>query len=109
MKRLLVCLLAVLALSSLAEPLAAHAQQAGRVYRLGVLADGSPTDRRVKRLADALMQGLRELANPLAWLLWHMARIEDASLNLLIGEGPQGLIPAGWRGLEYKGAMLGRE
>lgn len=28
-------------------------------------------------------------ANPLAWLLWHMTRVEDGAVNLLIGHGPQ--------------------
>jgi hypothetical protein len=34
-------------------------------------------------------------ANPLAWLLWHMARVEDSSINLLIGEGRQ-VLDATW-------------
>ncbi len=49
---------------------------------------------RVDRLTDGLTEEqIREPvspeANPLAWLLWHIARVEDASINLLIGDGPQ--------------------
>lgn len=47
---------------------------------------------------DRLLQGLRdqEIRNPahpgtnsLAWLVWHMARSEDATASLLIGDVPQ--------------------
>jgi hypothetical protein len=49
---------------------------------------------RVEALTDGLTEHqVREpvhpAANPLAWLLWHMARIEDAAVNLLICDGPQ--------------------
>lgn len=52
------------------------------------------THSRVEALTDGLTEGqIRErvhpAANPLAWLLWHMARIEDAAINLLISDGPQ--------------------
>ena len=56
---------------------------------------------RVDRLTDGLTEEqIRERvapeANPLAWLLWHIARVEDASINLFIGNGPQVLNEA-WR------------
>lgn len=47
---------------------------------------------------DRLSEGLSEeqiracahpLVNPLAWLLWHIARGEDSALNLLVCDGPQ--------------------
>ena len=49
---------------------------------------------RVERLTNGLTEEqVRErvhpTANPLAWLLWHMARIEDAAVNLLIFDEPQ--------------------
>ena len=52
------------------------------------------THSRVEALTDGLTEDqIRErvhpAANPLAWLLWHMARIEDAAINLLISDGPQ--------------------
>ena len=49
---------------------------------------------RVDRLADGLTEEqMRECfspkANPLAWIFWHIARSEDAFINLLIGDGVQ--------------------
>ena len=54
-----VALLAVLAVSLLAAPLAAHAQQAGKVPRIGFLSATSASDR--PPLLDAFRQRLREL------------------------------------------------
>ena len=54
-----VALVAVLAVSLLAAPLAADAQQAGKVPRIGVLGVTSPSDR--PPLLDAFRQRLREL------------------------------------------------
>jgi putative ABC transport system substrate-binding protein len=54
-----VALLAVLAVSLLAAPLAADAQQAGKVPRIGFLSVTSPSDR--PPLLDAFRQRLREL------------------------------------------------
>jgi putative tryptophan/tyrosine transport system substrate-binding protein len=54
-----VALVAVLAVSLLAAPLAADAQQAGRVPRIGFLGVTSPSDR--PPLLDAFRQRLREL------------------------------------------------
>ena len=54
-----VALVAVLAVSLLAAPVAADAQQAGRVPRIGVLSLTSPSDR--PPLLDAFRQRLREL------------------------------------------------
>src|SRR5712692_11180729 len=50
-------LLVILALALLAAPLAAEAQEAGKVWRIGVLRLGSPPDPYV----EGLRQGLREL------------------------------------------------
>jgi putative ABC transport system substrate-binding protein len=48
--------------SLLAAPFAAEAQQAGKVYRIGLLGPSSPpTDPGAARLWEALLQGLREL------------------------------------------------
>jgi putative ABC transport system substrate-binding protein len=51
--------LAVLALTLLAAPLAAEAQPAGKVYRIGYLIYGSPAS--VALRTDALRMGLRDL------------------------------------------------
>ena len=51
---------------------------------------------RVDGLTDGQIRGhAHPAANPLAWLLWHMARSEDASVNLLIAAGPQ-VLDATW-------------
>ena len=48
----------------------------------------------VERLTEGLSEEqIRErvhpLANPLAWLLWHIARSEDGAINLLVRDGSQ--------------------
>ena len=45
----------------LAAPLAAEAQQAGKVYRIGFLSPASPSDPRVQRFLAAFRNGLGEL------------------------------------------------
>jgi hypothetical protein len=53
---------------------------------------------------ETLTEGLSEAqirervhakANPLAWLLWHIARSEDGGVNLLVCDGPQ-VLDDGW-------------
>ena len=54
--------LVVFALSLLAVPLAAEAQQAAKVYRIGLLGGSPPTAREASaRLWEGFFQGLREL------------------------------------------------
>jgi putative tryptophan/tyrosine transport system substrate-binding protein len=48
-------------LALLAAPLAVEAQQAGKVYRIGILAQFGPNVPESARLWDGLLQGLREL------------------------------------------------
>lgn len=48
----------------------------------------------VERLTEGLgEEQIREcvqpMVNPLAWLLWHIARSEDSAVNLLIAGGPE--------------------
>jgi putative ABC transport system substrate-binding protein len=52
--------MAVIAGGLLAAPVAAQAQPAGKVWRIGVLSSGSPSATAVARI-DAFKQGLREL------------------------------------------------
>ena len=52
--------MAVIAGGLLSAPVAAQAQQAGKVWRIGVLSSGSPSATAVARI-DAFKQGLREL------------------------------------------------
>lgn len=48
----------------------------------------------VERLTDGLREAqirecVRPTINPLAWLLWHIARSEDSAVNLLVVERPE--------------------
>lgn len=55
-------------------------------------------DRLTEGLTDEQVRGhIHPAANPLAWLLWHMARAEDASVNLLVASAPQ-VLDAAWAG-----------
>jgi hypothetical protein len=52
------------------------------------------THARVARLTAGLTEpqireNVHPAANPLAWILWHVARVEDTAVNLLVGAGPQ--------------------
>src|SRR5262245_16049599 len=60
------CIVAALALALLGAPLAAEAQQAGKLYRIGILSGASPVSEMsgpnpTSRSAGALLQRLREL------------------------------------------------
>jgi putative ABC transport system substrate-binding protein len=71
--------LATLSGSLLAAPLAAEAQQAGKVYRIGFLSQGQPP----KALLEALQQGLRERGYAEGRnLVWEF-RSTDGSLDQL--------------------------
>ncbi len=69
-------LVATLALVILTAPLAAEAQQATKVYRIGRLSPGSPL--LVAHLWEAFRQGLRELA------MW---RARTSSLSTAMRKG----------------------
>jgi hypothetical protein len=56
-------------------------------------------------MADSIVQGLTEEQmracpgpgmNSIAWLIWHMARTEDATVNLLVAGRPQVLSGNAW-------------
>jgi len=38
----------------------------------------------------------KNLDHSIAWVLWHMTRIEDATMNLLVAGSPQVLLQEGW-------------
>src|SRR5712692_5967840 len=59
MRRAVTRLATVLALLMLAAPLAAEAQRAGKIPRIGMLMPGTPSTN--AHLAEAFQQGLREL------------------------------------------------
>ncbi|MBI1847711.1 MAG: DinB family protein [Candidatus Rokubacteria bacterium] len=70
--------------------------QHGRVHSSNVSSVASLADRIFGGLTDEQMrvrpgQGL----NSLVWLLWHMARVEDAAVNLVVTAGQQ-VLDDGW-------------
>ena len=54
-------LILVLTLAALTVTLTADAQQAGKVFRIGILGTTAPTDPDFARIWNAFIQGLREL------------------------------------------------
>ncbi len=56
-------------------------------------------------LADMLLEGISDdqlrrrpapALNPIAWTVWHMARCEDVTMNLIVAEGQQVLDAGEW-------------
>ena len=90
MTRRAVGLFALLALGVLLTPLAADAQQATKVPRVGFLLANSRSDP-VQRVVDAFQQGLRELgyvegqsiAIEYRWLEWKSERLPDLAAELV--------------------------
>ncbi len=83
--------LTVIAGGLLAAPVAAEAQPAGKVYRVGYLAAGSRSDSQSQRSLDAFRQGLRELgyvegqsiAIEYRWAEWKYERLPDLAAELV--------------------------
>ena len=54
-------------------------------------------DETLARLSEQQMRLIpRNLDHSIAWALWHMTRIEDATMNLLVAGSPQVLLQEGW-------------
>src|SRR5437667_8795221 len=54
------------------------------------------TDPAIKRLSEAQLRGRPHAGvNTVAWLLWHMARVEDVGVNRFVVDGPQ-VLDDGW-------------
>jgi DinB superfamily len=58
-------------------------------------------------MEDSVLEGLTEeqmrlrpgeWSNSIGWLMWHMSRIEDVTINLLLAGRPQVLVEGGWMG-----------
>lgn len=72
--------------------------QHAAVHTAAVRGRGRPTlaDRTFAKLSDAEMRRRPTPAvNSLAWLLWHMARAEDAFVNVVLAARPQ-VLADGW-------------
>src|SRR5438552_6248580 len=56
------------------------------------------TDPAIKRLSEAQLRGRPQAGvNTVAWLVWHMARVEDVGLNRFAVDGTQ-VLDDGWLG-----------
>jgi hypothetical protein len=54
------------------------------------------TDPAIKQLTDAQLRGRPHPGvNTVAWLLWHMARVEDVGVNRFVADRPQ-VLEDGW-------------
>jgi len=86
------------------EAVALFLGQHALVHDSGAVAEqGAPT------FADVVLSGtseeelrhipvdFKETGNPVAWHLWHIARIEDITLSMLIAGEEQLLVQDGWR------------
>jgi len=47
-------------------------------------------------LADAQVRARPSGVNSIAWLVWHLARVQDAAVNRLVADGPQVLDEGRW-------------
>ena len=72
--------------------------QHARAFAAEVLhADMSYQDNLLRDVTDEqIRQRPQPGFNSLAWLLWHVTRVEDASANLIIAERPQVFDEGGW-------------
>lgn len=78
------------------DPLSFFCLQHGRVHSSNVSSVPSIADQVFGRLTDQQMRvrpgkGL----NSLVWLLWHMARVEDVGVNVIVAAGRQ-VLDDGW-------------
>jgi hypothetical protein len=78
------------------DPVSFFHLQHGRVHSSRVSSVPSIADRVFGDLTDQQMRVRpgRDL-NPLVWLLWHMARVEDVGVNMVVTTGQQ-VLDDGW-------------
>jgi hypothetical protein len=72
-----------------------------RVHSAAVAPAGGPLwleDALLRGLSDDQLRWRTDGGNSLAWLLWHMARIEDVAVNVVLAAGGQVLAEEDWRG-----------
>ena len=78
------------------DPLSFFYLQHGRVHSSKVSAVSSLADRIFGGLTDQQMRARPGKGlNSLVWLLWHMARVEDVAVNLVVTAGQQ-VLDDGW-------------
>jgi hypothetical protein len=86
-------------------------EQHALTHAAAVSESATPTavDRLVRDLGEAQFRARPAPGlNSLAWLLWHMARLEDAAMNALVAGTPQVIEGDGWPDrLGLSGAALG--
>jgi hypothetical protein len=82
--------------------------QHGQVHAAEGAASASYSDRVFAGLTDAEMRARPGGdVNSLVWLLWHMARVEDASINLVVSDGRQVLDDAWARRMDIPWRTIG--
>ncbi len=76
-----------------------------RVLHSAGLTDGEKEETQAHSLEDDLFSGLTDdqvrhipkgEEHSIAWVIWHIARIEDITMNMLVAGGPQVLEEGGW-------------
>jgi hypothetical protein len=73
--------------------------QHGRLHSAGISGAGqySFEDETLAGLTNEQMRLIpRNREHSIAWVLWHMTRIEDATMNLLVADSPQVMLQEGW-------------
>lgn len=78
------------------DPVAFFCLQHGRVHSSKVSSVPSIADQVFSGLTDQQMRARPAKGlNSLVWLLWHMARVEDVGVNLIVTAGQQ-VLDEGW-------------
>jgi DinB superfamily len=66
---------------------------------LSTAGESSYQDEVLKALSEAQMRcQLPGYVNSVVWMLWHITRIEDATMNVLLADSPQVFHQGGWQG-----------
>ena len=80
-----------------AIPVFCHHHATVHAAKLSAGAHGSCQDEVLSGLADEQMRAIpKGCPHSVAWKLWHIARIEDVTMNLLLADSPQVLTAGGW-------------
>jgi hypothetical protein len=75
--------------------LAQHAW--GHAAAVSGAAEGTTIDRLLEGLTDQQVRSVPAgLTNSIAWIIWHMARIEDVTINVFVAEQEQLIVSGGW-------------
>jgi hypothetical protein len=95
------------------NPLDVFLREHASVHSKDAAPEGFDIDLLFDGLTDEQYRACPHGLNSIAWLLWHIARVEDGLVSLVVGHRPQLFDDAwaGWRGQQRKpfpGAATGR-